>query len=387
MKKRTTSAIDFIPKIDPAVVEDLRARARATRWPDAHEDAGWSLGVELDYLRELVEYWADGFDFEAHRARLAALPGRRVEIDGIGIHFMHARAEAGSGSAAPIPLLLAHGWPDSSWRYRKAVPLLTRPAAQMGADAQVFDVVVPDMPGFGFSDRLIGKAPDVRAVAGMWAELMTALGYERFAVAGGDFGAHVVRYLALDFPDRVIGVHRMDGDLPTGDPATLTQEERDWIRDSQNWQAREGAYSAMHVTKPQTIAVGLMDSPAGLAAWVVEKLQSWSDCGGDLESVYTRDEILDLLTEYWVTGTIGSSIRSYRAMVEIPAEQLPRRVEVPSGFTMFPRDFKNAPRAWLERMTNLVHYSEPERGGHFVPFEEPDLYVQELRNFFGAGWL
>jgi pimeloyl-ACP methyl ester carboxylesterase len=375
---------DFVPQIDPAAVEDLRARARATRWPDAHEDAGWSLGVELGYLRELVEYWADGFDFEAYRARLAELPSRRVEIDGIGIHFIHARAEVRSQSATPIPLLLAHGWPDSSWRYRKAVPLLTQSPVQAGEDPHVFDVVVPDMPGFGFSDRLTGAAPDVRAVAGMWAELMTVLGYDRFAVAGGDFGSHVARYLALDFPDRVIAVHRMDGDLPVGDPATLTQEERDWIVASQAWQAREGAYSAIHVTKPQTVAVGLMDSPAGLAAWVVEKLQSWSDCGGDLESVYTRDEILDLLTEYWVTGTIGSSIRSYRAMAEIPAEQLSRRVAVPSGFTMFPRDFKNAPRAWLERMTNLVHHSEPERGGHYVPFEDPDLYVQELRTFFGA---
>ncbi|MFE5114023.1 epoxide hydrolase family protein [Streptomyces sp. NPDC056663] len=379
MNQRTTPVTDFVPQIDPAAVEDLRARARATRWPDAHEGAGWSLGVDLGYLRELVEYWADGFDFEAHRARLAELPSRRVEIDGIGIHFIHARAEAGPDGTAPMPLLLAHGWPDSAWRYRKAVPLLTRPPTQAGEDPQVFDVVVPDMPGFGFSDRLTGAAPDVRAVAGMWAELMTALGYERFAVAGGDFGSHVARYLALDFPDRVIAVHRMDGDLAAGDPATLTQEERDWIVDSQNWQTREGAYSAIQVTKPQTIAVGLMDSPAGLAAWVVEKLHAWSDCGDDLESGYTRDEILDLLTECWVTGTIGSSIRSYRAMVGIPAEQLLRRVVVPSGFTMFPRDFKNAPRAWLERMTNLVYYSAPERGAHFVPFEEPDLYVQELR--------
>jgi len=385
MNKRTTPVTDFVPHTDPAVVEDLRARARATRWPDAHDGAGWSLGTDIDYLRGLVEYWADGFDFEAHRARLADLPSHRVEIDGIGIHFLHARAEARPDGPAPMPLLLAHGWPDSSWRYRKALPLLTRPAAPTGEDAHVFDVVVPDMPGFGFSDRLTGAAPDVRAVAGMWAELMTALGYGRFAVAGGDFGAHVVRYLALDFPDRVIAVHRMDGDLPAGDPATLTQEERDWIRDSQNWQAREGAYAAVHVTKPQTTAVGLTDSPAGLAAWIVEKLQSWSDCGGDLESLYTRDEILDLLTEYWVTGTIGSSIRSYRAMVEIPADQLPRRVEVPSGFTMFPRDFKNAPRPWLERMTNLVYYSEPTSGGHFVPFEDAELYVQELRKFLGTG--
>jgi pimeloyl-ACP methyl ester carboxylesterase len=213
---------------------------------------------------------------------------------------------------------------------------------------------------------------------------MSALGYERFGAAGGDIGSHVSRYLALDHPDRVVAVHRTDAGVPVflGDPAELTPEERDWIRSAAVWGAGEGAYAAVHRTKPQTAAVALNDSPAGLASWIVEKLRSWSDCGGDVERSFTKDEILTNVTIYWLTGTIASSMRMYRANAAIPQAQLARRVEVPSGFSLFPGDLLRPPRAWLERTANTVRVTEPARGGHFAPFEEPELYAQELREFF-----
>jgi pimeloyl-ACP methyl ester carboxylesterase len=372
----------FSPRAAPAALEDLRARLRTTRWPSAPRDAGWSLGTDLDYLRSLAAYWADGFDWPAREAALARLPRYRVQVGGLGIHFVHARAVAPPGPV--LPLVLCHGWPDSFWRYAKVIPLLTDPGGHGGDPADAFDVVVPDMPGYGYSDPPAGPPLDSIAVAGLWSELMDLLGYPRFGAAGGDIGSGVSRYLALDHPSRVVAVHRMDAGVPvyTGDPADLTPEERSWMQEMAAWGAAEGAYSAMHRTKPQTAAFGLTDSPAGLAAWIVEKLRAWSDCGGDVERSFTRDEILTNITLYWLTGTIGSSMRMYHANAAIPPEQHARRVEVPSGFSVFPGEISRPPRAWLERTANVVYATELDRGGHFAPVEEPELYVHELREFF-----
>lgn len=383
---------DAVPRPEPftlqttaAALEDLRMRLRATRWPDAPEDAGWALGTDLGYLRELVEYWADGFDWPAQEAALARLPHFRILLGGLGIHFVQARAAAPAGDGPPVlPLVLSHGWPDSFWRYSKVIPLLTDPGAHGADPADAFDVVVPDLPGYGYSDRPTGPAPDAIAVADLWAELMAALGYPRFGAAGGDLGSHVSRYLGLNHPDQVVAVHRTDAGLPlfTGDPAELATEERAWLREAAAWGGTEGAYAAMHRTKPQTAAFGLTDSPAGLAAWIVEKLRAWSDCDGDIERRFTKDEILTNITIYWLTGTIGSSMRMYRANAGIPPAQLARRVEVPSGFSIFAGDVVRPPRAWLERTANTVRATEPASGGHFAPFEEPELYAEELRAFF-----
>ncbi|MFJ2292666.1 epoxide hydrolase family protein [Streptomyces sp. NPDC087894] len=372
----------FLQRTAPAALEDLRTRLRATRWPDAPEDAGWSLGTDLDQLRDLVAHWAESFDWPVQEAALARLPRFRVPLGGLGIHFVHAKAVAPAGPV--LPLVLSHGWPDSFWRYSKVIPLLTDPGAYGADPADAFDVVVPDMPGFGYSDRPVGRPLDSIAVAGLWAELMTVLGYERFGAAGGDVGSHVSRYLGLDHPDRVVAVHRTDGGLPvfTGDPADLTPEERTWMEDVAAWSGTEGAYAAIHRTKPQTAAFGLNDSPAGLAAWIVEKLRAWSDCDGDVERSFTKDEILTNITLYWLTGTIGSSMRMYSANAAIPPAQLARRVEVPSGFSIFAGDIVRPPRAWLERTTNMVRMTEPPRGGHFAAFEEPEIYAEELRPFF-----
>jgi pimeloyl-ACP methyl ester carboxylesterase len=377
----------FTPQADPAALDDLRARLRGTRWPDAPEDAGWSLGTDLDYLRELAAYWAGEFDWPTQEAALARFPRFRVQVGGLGIHFAHMRAVAPTSPV--LPLVLTHGWPDCFWRYTKVIELLTDPGAHGADPADSFDVVVPDVPGYGYSDRPTGSLgwqtlPDSIAVAHLWAQLMTILGYHRFGAAGGDIGSHVSRYLALEFPERVAAVHRTDAGLPifTGDPADLAPEERNWLEEAMAWGGTEGAYAAMHRTKPQTAAFGLTDSPAGLAAWIVEKLRAWSDCGGDVERSFTRDEILTNLTIYWLTGTIGSSMRMYRANAAIPAAQLARRVEVPSGFSLFAGDVVRPPRAWLHRTANTVRVTEPARGGHFAAFEEPELYARELREFF-----
>jgi pimeloyl-ACP methyl ester carboxylesterase len=361
---------------DPAALDDLRARLRATRWPDAPEDAGWSQGVDVDELRELCEYWADGFDWTAQEAALNRLPRYRTVLGGHRVHFVHARA-----AAPALPLILSHGWPDSFWRYSKVIPLLTDPGAHGGDPADAFDVVVPDMPGYGYSDRPVATPPDTIAVAGLWAELMGRLGYERFGAAGGDIGSGVSRYLALDHPDRVVAVHRMDAGLPVyfGDRADLAPEERDFLDVAAGWGAAEGAYAAMHRTKPQTAAVGLNDSPAGLAAWIVEKMRAWSDGDG---SAFTRDEILTNVTIYWLTGTIGSAMRMYRVNGAIPPAQHARRVEVPSGFSLYPADLVRPPRAWLDRIANTVRVTSPSSGGHFAPFENPQVYAEELREFF-----
>lgn len=372
----------FELRTDPEALADLRSRLRASRWPDSPEDAGWSMGVDVGYLRELVAYWADGFDWPAREAELNALPHFRIRLGGVGVHFVHVPAVAPAG--APLPLVLCHGWPDSFWRYLKVIPLLTDPAAHGADPAGAFDVVVPDMPGFGYSDHPLERVLDTRDVAGLWAELMSALGYPRFGAVGGDMGSHVSRFLALDHSDRVVAVHRTDAGLPRyfGDPDDLTAEERTWMAGAGAWGASEGGYGVMHSTKPQTAAVGLTDSPAGLAAWIVEKLRAWSDCDGDLASRYTKDEILTLLTTYWLTGSIGSSMRMYRANAAIPPEQYARRVEVPSGFSIFAGDVVRPPRAWLDRVANVVYATEPPRGGHFAAFEEPELFAEELRAFF-----
>ncbi len=328
------------------------------------------------YLRELVAYWANEFDWPAQEAALARLPRFRVPLSGLGVHFVHARA----ATANALPVVLCHGWPESFWRYSKVVELLTDPGAHGADPADAFDVVVPDMPGYGYSDRPVGPPLDSIAVAGLWAELMNVLGYARFGAAGGDVGSHVSRYLALDYPDRVVAVHRTDAGLPlfTGDPADLAPEERDWLAVIAAWGAAEGAYGAIHRTKPQTAAFGLTDSPAGLAAWIVEKLRGWSDCDGDIERSFTNDEILTNVTIYWLTATIGSSMRMYRANSAVPPRDSPAASTSPLVFRSSPAtSCGRRPLARARDERRLRH--EPLRGGHFAPFEEPELYAQELR--------
>ncbi|MDR0482650.1 MAG: epoxide hydrolase [Cellulomonadaceae bacterium] len=367
-----SQSVPFTPPFSDAAVEDLRTRLRSARLPQPASDISDDEGVNPTWLQELLQYWAEEFDFDAYRTRLSKQGGQVTIVEGHEIHYLHASPQA---DLTATPLLLAHGWPDSAWRYRTVAPLLA-------AGTPAFDVVVPDMPGFGWSPAG-DTALNSRQVAALWADLMTSLGHEQFMVAGGDIGSHVARYLALDFPDRVLGVHRMDAGLPYygGDPADLTPPERDWMAASVAWGYTEAGYAAMHSTKPATLAVGLTDSPAGLAAWVGEKLVSWSDCGGDPWTVYSREDVLDLLSDFWFSGNIGASVRMYRANAAIPRAQLDRYVTTPSGFSIFSGDITHPPREWVARTTHLVSFTTPARGGHFAPREQPALYATELQDF------
>ena len=367
----------FTLHTDPAALADLRARLRATRWPDAPEDAGWSLGTDVASLRELVAYWADGFDWPAQEAELARLPHFRVPLGGLGIHYVHARAVAPAGPV--LPLVLSHGWPDSFWRYSQVIPLLTDPGAHGGDPADAFDVVVPDMPGYGYSDRPTGPALDTVAVAGLWARLMTVLGYERFGAAGGDIGSGVSRFLALDHPDRVVAVHRTDGGLRSSRGTRRPSRPRSATSSrvpprGAGRRARTPRCTAPSRRRPPS---GSPTHPRGSPRGSSRSCRSWSDADAS-----RADEMLTNLTIYWLTGTIGSSMRMYRANSAIPPAQHARRVEVPSGFSLFPGDLVRPPRAWLDRTANVVRVTEPPRGGHFAPIEEPELYAQELRDFF-----
>jgi pimeloyl-ACP methyl ester carboxylesterase len=368
--------------IPDAVLEDLRERLGRTRWPDEIEGAGWDYGANLAYLRELVEYWRTSFEWRAQEERLNAFRHFRARVDGLGIHFVRERGQG----PRPLPLILTHGWPSTFFQMAKLIPLLADPGAH-GADPEdAFDVIVPSLPGCGFSDRPTQRGMTKTRIASLWAKLMTeALGYERFGAHGGDIGSGVTAWLAFDHPDRVVGIHVADVIRPYLGPGStpLTQAERAFLDEEQRWMTAEGAYDSIQATKPQTLAYGLTDSPAGLAAWIVEKFRSWSDCGGDVERRFSKDELFTHLTIYWATGTIHSANRLY-----FERDREPRllgrgeRVEVPCAVAIFPADIDRPPREWAERAYNLARFTVMPRGGHFAEAEEPQLLAEDIRAFF-----
>jgi pimeloyl-ACP methyl ester carboxylesterase len=379
------SPVAWVPTWDPAVIDDLRERLARTRPPVTPRGTSWTEGVDAEYLADLLAHWRDGFDFEAALAGIRSFPWFEADVPRSGGEPLRLRFIHREGTGTRIPLLLCHGWPDSAWRYADVIDALADPEGAGGDPADAFDLIVPEMPGYGFSPAA-DPALDAREVADAFASLMRSLGYDRYVVAGGDIGSSVARFLALNHPDRVIAVHRMDVGIPvfTGDPATLTPEEQEFLGAVQTWSAAEGAYAAMHRTKPATIATALSDSPAGLAAWIIEKLQSWTDSSrGELGGI-SRDAVLTLLTTTWVTNSSGPSMRMYRANAAIPPAELLRKVEQPSGFSLYPADLLAPPRAWTARIAAVESYRVRERGGHFAPREVPDDYAEELRGFFRA---
>ncbi|MGI5938187.1 epoxide hydrolase family protein [Methanoculleus thermophilus] len=376
-------AVDsFRIDIPEPVLDDLRERLAHTRFPDEVEGTGWDYGTNLGYMEELVDYWLNRFDWRAREEELNRFSHFRTDIDGIGIHFIHERARGPD----PLPLILTHGWPDSFYRYLNLIPMLTDPARFGGDPADSFDVIVPSMPGYGFSDRPHERGMTSERIAGLWARLMTdVLGYERFAAGGGDIGSGISQLLALRHPDRVVGLHLTDPgffSLDAGIP-DLSENERKYLAAIQELWMQEGAYSMVQSTKPQTLACGLADSPAGLAAWIVEKFRSWSDCGGDIERRFSKDELLTNIMIYWATETIASSVRLYYENVHtLPLDFLNEHIDVPVGMAVFPKDFIPPPREWVERRLNVERWTEMPRGGHFTAMEEPELLAEEIRAFF-----
>lgn len=361
----------FRIEVNQSVLDDLQERLQKTRWTDEPAEAGWNYGTNPAYLKELAGYWQNSYDWRQHEAALNTLPHFKVEIDGINIHFIHVK---GKGSN-PHPLLLSHGWPDSFYRFYKVIPMLTDPAAFGGNADEAFDVIVPSIPGFGFSDRV---ALNTDQVAAIWAKLMTdVLGYEQYFAAGGDIGAIITKSLANQQPDRVSAIHLTDVGYPTGqeDWAAMSAPEQEFGRYIQQWWYTEGAYNMIQSTKPQTLGYGLNDSPVGLAAWIIEKFNSWSDNGGDIEQCFTKDELLTNIMIYWVTQTINSSLRSYLENAHAAWSGTPspsaQYVDTPAGVAVFPAEAP-VPIEWAQRMVNVQRFSKMEKGGHFAALEVPD---------------
>ena len=373
----------FRAHVSDVVLADLRERLAGTRWPEPIAGVGWTEGVDQSWLRRVVQHWETRFDWRIHEARLNAFPQFLVRLGEHRIHTLHARGRG----PKPLPLIVTHGWPGSVFEMLQLIPMLTDPVAHGGAAEDAFDVVVPSIPGYGFSDIPTVPGTGNAVVADLWVQLMEALGYPRFGAQGGDWGAGISTWAARQHPDRVVGLHLnyIPGSFRpwVDDEASLTREERAFLGEKQRWSDEEGAYGHIQATRPGTLGIGLTDSPAALAAWILEKLRSWSDCDGDLESRFTLDEVLANVTLYWVTRTGASSIRLYRESSLTPLQLGPgERIRVPMGFAHFPLEAPSPPRRWIERGYEVRHWTDQPRGGHFAAWEEPELLARDIRAFF-----
>jgi pimeloyl-ACP methyl ester carboxylesterase len=356
-----------------AAVDDLRERLQRTRWPDEISGAAWERGVDLNYLREICTYWREKFDWRAQIEKLKSWQHYRYVSDDARVHFLTARGRGNQRT----PLVLTHGWPGSFLEMLKIIPLLT--------DAG-FDVVAPSLPGFGFSDRPARAGMNTFRIAGLWAGLMSELGYARFVAQGGDFGASVSAILGLRHADRVAGIHLnyIPGSYRPSIPAgtTLAPVEQEFLRDLDRWYSEHGAYAHLQRNEPQTPAYALNDSPAGLAAWIIEKFRNWSDCGGDVETRFSKDELLTNVTLYWMTQTISSSFRLYNETKKAPLQFAPGDfVRVPCAIARFPLEAPFPPREWVARGYNIERWTEMPRGGHFAAAEEPGLLAADIAEF------
>lgn len=375
----------FEVAIPDDVLVDLRDRLARTRWPDEVTGAGWDYGVPAAFLRDLVAYWRTGFDWRSVERRLNAFPNFRAEVAGIGVHFIHVRGEGPN----PLPLLLTHGWPSTCYEFLPLIPLLTDPAVHGGDPTDAFDVVVPSVPGHGFSDRPTTPSFEDRRVAGLWVDLMAGLGYERFGAHAYDLGASITGLLCLDHPARVIGYHTTSPGNPRpylgpGAPPP-TEAERAYLAYLDEWSQAEWGYGHLLGTRPQTVAYGLNDSPAGLAAWILEKWHVWTaPPGGDLLARFDRDDLLANVTIYWTTATINAANRYYYEGRYTRWPGPGDRAAVPHGVALTAtQDFERPPREYVERLfPDVRRWAELPRGGHFVALEEPGLVAEAIRAFF-----
>lgn len=377
------AGIPFHIRFDQQVRDDLLRRLTHVRWSD-EVTADWEYGTSGRVLRTLVEYWRTAYDFDAAETRLNAAPHFRAEVDGFGVHYLRLTGQGPS----PRPLLLLNGWPSSFVEYRELAPRLADPAAFGGSADDAFDVIMPALPGFGFSDRPV--RPNQALSEDLFHVLMTDhLGYEQYLTSGTDIGAGVATRLALKHPEAVRGLHiSAVADPPlTAASRPLSGAETAYLARAEQWAQEEGAYEHLHYTRPQTLAFALNDSPVGLASWIVEKFHAWSDLGesGDLFKTFPLDLLIDNLMVYWVTGTIGSSMRAYFDDRRFrPPLQTGDRVAVPTAVCMWPHDLVTAPIEWAERFYPVRQYSTPVRGGHFPAWEAPQVYADDLRSFVRA---
>ncbi len=375
---------DCVIRIPDEDIDDLVRRLKATRWPHQVEGVRWDEGTDVGWLRELCTYWVDEFDWRAQERYLNGFLHQICRIDGLDVHFIHARGQG----PAPIPLILTHGWPSTFYEFHRLIGPLTDPAAYGGDPRDAFDVVVPSLPGYGFSSAPTRPGVSTARIAEIWVRLMSELGYDRFASHGGDWGSAVTAALGMNHADRMLALHFTMVSPPI-DPPALSGTHREWWERLQVYRDQEWGYVHLQRTKPQTPAFALTDSPAGLAAWILEKWWRWSDLADDsgtreLLSVYPADDLLTTVAIYWFTASIGPSMRLYReTFLPGSAFKWERPITVPTGVTAF-RDPNAPPRELIEPWLNLQYYSTADRGGHFPALENPEGLVDELRTFFRA---
>jgi pimeloyl-ACP methyl ester carboxylesterase len=380
----------FHIEISDASLIDLRDRLKHTRWPDELTDSGWEYGTNLVYLKELALYWQRDYDWRTEERKLNSWPHYKVTIDGQDIHFVHVKSKVPNA----FPIILTHGWPDSFLRFEKLIPMLTDPGSVGGDPSDAFDVVVPTLPGFGFSSP---KDPSVNLfnIHNLWDKLMTGvLGYERYGAHGGDWGSIITEHLGRSYPAHVVGIHLTDVPFLHSfqKPGNLSEAEKQFMKELEQYQRTENAYAMIQGTRPNTLAAGLADSPIGLTAWIIEKFYTMSDCDGDIETRFTKDQLLTNVSLYWHTQTIAGSFTLYYDVVNANAvtwigEKVKEWVgssSVPAGFAMFAKDGGSTPREWAERFFNVQRWSTLPRGGHYAALEEPKALAKELVEFFGA---
>jgi pimeloyl-ACP methyl ester carboxylesterase len=385
-RRRVTTDAAITPftlAVPDADLADLRERLSRTRWPERETVDDWSQGIPLEYVRDVCEYWRTGYDWRAREAALNRFPQHRTVLSGgddepLAIHFIHVR----SPESGALPLVLTHGWPGSTVEFMKVVEPLTDPVAHGGDAADAFHVVVPSLPGFGFSDKPSRTGWDVDRIATAWDELMLRLGYDRYVAQGGDWGSFVTTRIGAQDRGHCAGIHvNMPVAYPTPDDlADLTDAERAAVEKLQRYRDHDSGYSKQQSTRPQTVGYALVDSPAGQAAWILEKFWAWTDNDGSPEDALTRDELLDNVMVYWLSGAAASSARLYWESFNRRAGSV---VPIPAGATIFPREILTGSRRWAERTyADLRYWNEVDRGGHFAAFEEPDLFVDEIRACF-----
>ena len=374
-----TNINPFEIAIPDQALEDLGARLALTRFPERETPEDWSQGVPLDYMREVVDYWQNDYDWRRAEGEINRFPQFTTELDGLNIHFLHVR----SAQPDALPLVLTHGWPGSVVEFLKVIEPLTDPASHGGDPADAFHVVCPSLPGYGFSDKPAEPGWGVEKIASQWARLMGRLGYDRYVAQGGDWGSAVTTALGGQDPEHCQAIHlNMVSVRP--DPDTmddLTEAEQSALAGLKHYQDWDSGYSKQQATRPQTVGYSLVDSPVGQAAWILEKFWAWTDCDGHPENVLSRDEMLDNIMLYWLTSSGASSARLY--WESFGSFTSPQEIVIPTGCSIFPKEIARASRRWAEkRYSNIIYWNELDRGGHFAAFEQPELFVGEVRNCF-----
>jgi len=374
----------FQISIPQATLDDLRQRLERTRWPDEVEQSGWRYGANLAYMKELAKYWRTKFDWRTQERRINSFTNYRAVVGDMRIHFIHERGKGPN----PIPLLITHGWPSSFVEMFELISLLTDPVNHGGNASDSFDVVVPSVPGYGFSGRPLQAGMTRWRVAEIFAKLMEGLGYQRYGLQANDIGAVISGWLSFDHPKKVIGLHTM---MPTFPPPSfdetqppMTDVEKAFQTLVNEWDQEEGAYDAIQRTRPQTLAYGLNDSPAALLAWIVEKWRAWTDPNGNVEDYFSKDELLTNVMIYWVTQTANSSIRSYYERAHDTRRLNPSdKIRVPTGIALTTEAVEHAPREWVQRRyADIRRWTEFPSGGHFLAAENPEMLAADIREFF-----